>query len=144
MPVGLGLHPYFPSTDDVKIRTKVSAAMLTDDQSLATGALAPADQNFDLSDRAIAKSGLDHGFTDWSGCMDIDYGGHCLKMTASKNAKWLQIYAPKGQGYFCAEPVTHANDAFASPQRAWTASGIKVLEPGESETLSLVLQCQVR
>lgn len=144
MPLGLGLHPYFPLTDNVRIQTRVTAAMLTDERSLATGVQAPAEGNFDLSDRTIAQSGLDHGFTGWSGNLSIVYADYSLQMTASDNAKWLQVYAPMDEGYFCAEPVTQANDALTSPESAWAALGIKILEPGQTDVLTVRLQGKAR
>lgn len=141
MPTGLGLHPCFPAGPGVRVRTQVSSVLLTDVETLATGRRAPASGAFDLSDRQIAGAGLDHGFAGWSGILDVVYPDHTIRVTASSDARWLQVYAPAGAEYFCAEPVTHANDAFAANESDWPELGVKVLNPGE--TLCLTLQITV-
>ena len=140
MPAGIGLHPYFPSTEFTRLRTQVSSVQLTDGDTLVTGDTAPAELDYDLSDRRISGSGLDHGFADWSGELEILYPDYGVRMTASPNARWLQVYTPVDAAYFCAEPVTHANDAFAAPETSWPDLGVKVLETGD--TVHMVTRLQ--
>ena len=140
MPAGLGLHPYFPGSDPVRVQTSVSEVLLTDDHALATGQRAPARHAFDLTDRLISGAGLDHGVEGWSGRVDICYPGYKVRMSASANAGRLQVFAPKAESYFCLEPVTHANDAIAHPESDWPGLGIRVLAPGESLRIEMHLQ----
>jgi len=140
MPAGIGLHPYFPAGDRVRLQTRASSVRLTDDERLPAGKPVQALGAYDLSDRLIAEAGLDNGYAGWSGQLDILYPTHTVRMTASSNASWLQVYAPKGETFFCAEPVTHANDALAMDEAGWEAQGIRVLEPGQSLRMDMRLE----
>lgn len=143
MPAGIGLHPYFPAGDRVTIRTGVEGVLLTDAEHLPTGEVAPALGAYGLSDRLISGAGLDHGFTGWSGQLEILYPDHVVRVSASSNASWLQVYAPTGEDYFCAEPVTHANGALALGEADWEDQGIRILEPGQSLRMDMRLEVLV-
>ena len=142
MPAGLGLHPYFPADPDSVLNASVRSVSLTDAEHLATGTSQPAQGAYSLQDRRIAGINLDHGFSGWDGAFTLTWPGRPLglRMTAAMASQWLQIYAPSGQDYVCAEPMTHANDAFAAPESDWMLLGVRCLEPGETMSLEIRLQ----
>ena len=142
MPCGLGQHPYFHCGPSTRIATQVSHAWLIDEKVLPT-AKVPAEGRFDLSDVGVCGMGLDHGFGGWGGTARMsDPGWPFDLLMTSPDAAFFQLYSPPGGGIFVAEPVTHANAALNAPEREWPELGMKVLEPGES--MSLTMQLTVR
>ena len=60
---------------------------------------------------------------------------------SSPDARFFQLYSPASGGLFVAEPVTHANAAMNAPEEEWAELGMRVLEPGE--TMSLTMRVDV-
>ncbi len=135
MPCGLGLHPYFPATPETRIEASVDGVWLTDDEVMPT-AWAPTPANWDLRDGcAVAGMGCDNLFTGWNGTARISWPERALglSMTASANLGYLVVYAPTGEGFFCAEPVSHLTDAFNSGEDA----GVIMLQAGDEVTANV-------
>lgn len=140
MPCGLGQHPYFHCGPGTRIETKVADVWLIDELVLPTEKVA-AEGKFDLSDTEVCGMGLDHGFGGWGGrarLSDPDWP-FVLDMI-SPDAGFFQLYSPASGGIFVAEPVTHANAALNAPEEEWGALGLKILEPGESMSLTMRLE----
>jgi aldose 1-epimerase len=139
MPCGLGQHPYFPCNGATRLDTRVECAWEIDAQVLPTRKV-PAEGRFDLADRAVCGQNLDHGFGGWGGEARITQGGGSTKLImSSPQARFFQLYSPEEGGIFVAEPVTHANAAMNEPEERWSELGLRVLEPGESMTLTMRL-----
>jgi len=49
--------------------------------------------------------------------------------------RFLVVYSPPGEPYFCAEPVTNCTDAFNLAVQGRTDTGMIVLAPGEVVTV---------
>ncbi|MDP6690204.1 MAG: aldose 1-epimerase [Alphaproteobacteria bacterium] len=129
MPAGLGLHPYFPATPESRIEAKVDGVWLTDDEVMPT-AWSPLPADWDLPKGCtITGLGCDNLFTGWDGMARISWPERNLglSMQASANLGYLVVYAPTGEDFFCAEPVSHLTDAFNSVEDA----GVVVLQAGE-------------
>jgi aldose 1-epimerase len=140
MPCGLGLHPYFPCSDETRIDTEVRSAFEIDEHVLPTAEV-PATGRFDLRDRAACGQGLDHGFGGWGGsALLTDPAWPAPLRLSSPNASFFQLYSPEGGGIFVAEPVTHANAALNEPEERWAELGLRVLEPGEEMRLDMRLE----
>lgn len=139
MPCGLGQHPYFPCDDATRIDTRVDCVWEIDAQVLPTRKV-PAEGRYDLTDRAVCGQKLDHGFGGWGGEARITQGGGSTGIVmSSPEARFFQLYSPEDGGIFVAEPVTHANAALNEPEERWGELGLRVLEPGESMTLTMRL-----
>jgi aldose 1-epimerase len=84
---------------------------------------------------------LDHCHTGWSGSALITLapGKPRLRLSGSPALKWLHLYSPPDQDFFCIEPVTHRPDALNAPDPQ--AEGVRVLQPGE--TLEAVLTLDI-
>jgi aldose 1-epimerase len=139
MPCGLGQHPYFPCTGDTRLDTEVRWAWTIDENVLPIDRV-PAEGRYDLRNRPICGRDLDNGFGDWGGRARI--ASPELPFTvemSSPDADYFQVYSPASGGLFVAEPVSHANAALNAPEEAWPALGLRVLEPGETLTLSMRL-----
>jgi aldose 1-epimerase len=137
MPCGLGQHPYFPCTGATRLDTGVRWAWTIDDKVLPVERV-PAEDRYDLRDRLVCGQGLDHGFGGWSGRARIASSDLPFDIEmSSADAGYFQLYSPPEGGLFVAEPVSHANAALNAPEESWAELGLKVLEPGETMTLSM-------
>jgi aldose 1-epimerase len=137
MPVGLGFHPYFPRRDGTVLKTDVTGVWLSDATFIPT----------DKADRAhfldLARGAdlsrapfVDHCHFGWSGRATIAGDGDVLNLAASPALDFLHLFLPRGESYFCAEPVSAMPDAV---HRDADESGLRVLEPGTAFTVSMVL-----
>jgi aldose 1-epimerase len=144
MPCGLGLHPYFPCTPETVLDTQVACAWTIDANTLPVEKVA-AEGPFSLDRRRICAAGLDNGFGGWGGTAHIADPSLPFALTlSSPDARFLHVYAPAEGGFFAAEPVTHANAALNAPEAEWPELGLRVLEPGETMSLSMRIEVTPR
>lgn len=134
MPAGMGLHPYFPATQDTRLYAAVEQMWATDSEVLPTRLVklaAHADPNSGLD---VARAELDNVFTRWNRMAHITWpeNRRSLRMTASGPLDFLVLYTPSGEPYFCAEPVSNATDAFNLAAAGEKQTGMIVLEPGHT------------
>lgn len=125
MPLGLGLHPYFPRTPLCRLQTKVSGFWETDAEVMPTRhvAVPPAlDPALGLAMQDIV---IDNVCTGFAGKVAITWpeAATTLTMLAGPALRQLVLYVPdaatqaaeRASGippYFCAEPVSNITDAF--------------------------------
>lgn len=136
MPVGLGLHPYFPCPPGTVLDTEVADVFTVDDELFPNGR-EPAEGRYALKQRVISGAGLDNGYSDWSGVATIRWpDGRGLRITGQPPARWFQVYAPENEPVLVAEPVSHGNGALNASEEEASALGLQVLTPGAHFTLS--------
>ncbi len=138
MPCGLGWHPYFPATSETFIEAQIDGVWLTDDEVMPTVWSRPPPA-WDLRQGPpVGDMGCDNLFTGWDGAARITWPewGLGLTIRASGNLGYLVIYAPRGEDFFCVEPVSHCTDAFNSGEDR----GGVVLPPGGEFTASVHFQ----
>ena len=141
MPCGLGQHPYFLCGPRTRIDTGVETVWTIDENVLPIEQV-PATGRFDLTDRLVCGQDLDHGFGGWSGRVVISDPDRPFRIAlSSPDSEFFQLYSPSSGGLFVAEPVTHANAALNAPESEWAGLGMRVLEPGE--TMSLTMRVEV-
>jgi aldose 1-epimerase len=136
MPCGLGLHPYFSATARTIFDAQVERVWVTDTDVLPVSAEAPGGR-YSLERRVILGAELDHGYDSWSGRATVEWPENDLVLAMISEAPRLQIYAPKGESFFAAEPVTNANAALNAPESEWPALGLRVLRQGETAALNV-------
>lgn len=141
MPCGLGFHPYFPCDAETRITTQVEQVWEVDDKVLPTG-VAPATGSYALDGQPACARGLDNGYGGWGGEMLLSYGDGCTTIMASPDAHFFQIYSPPEGGLLAAEPVSHANAALNEPEERWAELGLRILKPGETMRLRMVLRAK--
>ncbi|MEZ5946264.1 MAG: aldose 1-epimerase [Hyphomonas sp.] len=137
MPAGLGWHPYFPRQDallsaDVSGIWTAASGMIPDQ-------LAPLTAPNNLrSARPVDLLDLDNAFTVSAGQTGIAWPARQMRvrMEASGRLNHLVVYVPKGQDFFCVEPVSHAPDAVNSVYGRET-TGLRELAPGENLSASI-------
>jgi aldose 1-epimerase len=137
MPCGLGLHPYFPCGSETVLDAEVARAWTIDASTLPVDPV-PAERRYDLRARRICGAGLDNGFDGWGGTARLRDPAWPFEIRLSAaEARFLHVYAPTAGDCVALEPVTHANAALNRPEREWDALGLRVLDPGETITLSM-------
>ena len=140
MPCGLGHHPYFPCTAETRIDTEVGCAWTIDDKVLPVEKV-KAEGRYGLRDRLACGQGLDNGFGGWNGLVRIETPGLPFRIElSSPDARFFQVYSPASGGFFVAEPVGHANAALNEPEESWPELGLRVLEPGETMSLTMRIE----
>jgi len=140
MPAGLGWHPYFASTD-AHINSQVSA-IWRPENAPSMGQPEPLDATCDLTtDQLVNQLALDHCFTAAKRETQIAWPSRGLQvqMTASDIFSHFVIYTPKGEAFFCAEPISHVPDAVNLAKPA-SEIGLRVLKPGETLTGTIRLE----
>ena len=144
MPAGIGLHPYFPKTDDVELRARMSGVWPEppDPQRLGAQAL-PSEWDFSEG-RRLGRLELDHCFGGWDGRATVTWPSRrlALDVIAEPSLGILCVWSPKGESFLCVEPVSHVNDGFFKMVRGAPGHGMRVLEPGE--TLSSAVRVEPR
>jgi aldose 1-epimerase len=129
-PFGVGFHPYFPHSATARL-TACTTGVWRSSADLLPVELTPAAP---WAGGAAVRTErlLDHCHTGWAGSARIDLGPGrpSLDLTASPDLRWLHVFAPPTEDFFCVEPVSHAPNAvnMADPQ----AHGVRVLAPGET------------
>lgn len=137
MPCGLGLHPYFPCDAGTRIDAAVDCAWTVDERVLPVEKV-QAEGTYDLRDRPICGQGFDNGFGGWDGLVRIETPGLPFRIElSSPDAPFLHVYSPESGGVFAAEPVSHANAALNEAEEDWPRLGLRVLEPGETMSLTV-------
>jgi aldose 1-epimerase len=151
MPFGLGLHPWFLRTPQVRLQAAVQGLWLRRDDLL------PSAHSRDLPDGWDLRSGvpmdlgagatddtlIDNAFTGWSGQARVEWPEHRLAVELHMQPlgtpqglvppAYLLVYRPPFGPGFCVEPVSHAVDAFNLAGRP----GLVELLPGQTLGLSV-------
>ena len=132
MPYGFGLHPYFARTPQCRLSAPVTGFWAVDDEVMPTALTAVPDDADLTAGIAIEDVELDNVFTGWSGEAVIAWPEYRLElaMSASAPLRFLVVYVPGNESYFCAEPVSNSTDAF-NLGRSRDDTGMLVLEPGD-------------
>ena len=134
MPAGLGLHPYFAVDAATRLQLSASRVWLTDAREIPERLAAAGDLIDWREGVAVAEAPfVDHAYADWDGRAALLHDAWRVDLIASPNARWTQVYAPRGENFVCVEPVTHRPDAHNAP--AGEDSGLTALAPGA--TLSM-------
>ena len=128
MPAGLGWHPYFPAnmtlSDDAQRGWDVGP------DTLPRGDLRPAAE----------LTGETRYLKDWEAVEMHVPGGGVYRMTAVPVLGHLVMFAPRGAGFACAEPVSHPVAALAYGP----GGGMQELAPGASLTATIRIAATAR
>lgn len=133
MPVGLGFHPYFKRTPDVKLQFRNRTVW-------ANEALPPRNRPYKTPDewnfenkKNLNKLTCDLCFGNFDGTAVIEYpkDGFAVRMETKPETNHIMLFAPGASDYFCLEPSTQTTDAFNLASQGVIGTGIQTLEPGE-------------
>ena len=84
--------------------------------------------------KRIDGQNLDNCFTGWDGRAAVEWPerGLGLTMLADPALAFLVVYVPRGEDFFCAEPVSNANASVNLANIGVTDHGLVTLAPGAS------------
>jgi aldose 1-epimerase len=134
MPLGFGLHPYFPMTPQATLTTRLKGIWESDEGMLPTG-IAPVPRDIDFAaGRRLVDVTVDNCFAGWEGRAVLHRPGVGLIIEIASGPPFTQfvVYTPPHREYFCAEPQSAAPDAINLAARGVEHTGLIVLAPGEA------------
>ncbi|MGK9201137.1 aldose 1-epimerase [Sinorhizobium meliloti] len=140
LPYGAGFHPWFVREPDTTLHAPARGVWLEQSDHLpkAHDAIA-AHPDMDFSrPQPLPARWINNWFDGWNGKARIHWPrrGFVADVDASEALSQYVVFSPAPDaGFFCFEPVTHPVDAFNLSGKA-EARGLKVLEPGESLSVS--------
>jgi aldose 1-epimerase len=128
MPAGLGLHPYFVRGEADTIFVGATRMVMNDRNGIPRGeeAITPGEKALE------SIEGMDNLLLDNSGQMRLRSAGVLCSLKAS-GAVGFHVYIPKGENYFCVEPVSHRPNAFSDDAEQ------HAIKPGETRRLIVQL-----
>ncbi len=133
MPAGLGFHPYFPRRPGEVLKASVDGVWMIDESVLPTthhaGVWGP---DWAAGDTVDGRRDLiDHCYTGWNQLADLSAPGQSTTLvTASPECRWLHVYAPPGQDFYCVEPCASRPNPFGQGE-----TGMTILEPGQTRSV---------
>jgi aldose 1-epimerase len=141
IPYGLGQHPWFVRTPDVKLQAKATGMWLEQPPEFPPKTeTAPIPAKWDFSTlRSLPDDFIDNGYAGWDGHGRIEWSerGIFTDVESDGATRYCHVYSlGKDCPIFCFEPVTHPNNAFGKPGTP-EANGLRVLAPG-AETAMLM------
>lgn len=114
IPAGLGLHPFFERNANTRICFKATS-FWSPPANGDNGSESPVPDYVDYSEaKSLPGETVDHSFAGFDGEVIIEQGDR--KVTLTCDAPILHLYAPKGEGFFCLEPITHLPGKFGDDQ----------------------------
>lgn len=159
MPVGLGIHPYFPlpltkdgARDACTVRMPAATYWPLRGDPIPTGEVLPVDGTaYDVRKATPLKDRfyddvwscvqLTHG---WSRCEYVDPTAEVrIAMEADDAFRELVLYAPDSRPIVCFEPYTCATNAF-NLQNQGIDAGLIRLKPGEKLTGVMRISGEIR
>ena len=132
MPLGMGLHPFFPKTQQTVVSANVLNLCQLDEQLLPVGARPlPVDLTLG-SGLSLGTRSYDHVFTGWDGAAVINWpeAGTCLRIRAHHLPRYLVLWSPADADFVCVEPISNLPNAFNLPLDH--GPGYSILAPGTS------------
>jgi aldose 1-epimerase len=125
MPAGIGLHPYFIRPQGLWLNANTGGRWAT----LPGETGLPHER--EAAPQDLGAAGHDHCFYGWDRRAELGGGDDLVISVAATPALGnLVIYTPPGEAFFCAEPVSHVNNAVNMDELA-QAEQMVVLGPGE-------------
>lgn len=131
MPIGLGLHPFFPKRSGASLTARFENTWPAVADSIPAAA-APIPPGLDFSNGRALPDGLDTGFGGWDGRARIDWPGEGLGLEIGCTGPFGHaiLFTPAGGDFLCVEPVTHAINAINLAASGVQGTGARVLDTG--------------
>ncbi len=132
MPAGLGFHPYFPRRDGERLTAANDGVWLIDTDVLPTTHHAgPWEADWAAGAPVEGHGLIDHCYTGWDQRAVLRAPSQPdTIVTASADCRWLHVYAPPGEAYYCVEPCASRPNPFGEGE-----TGMATLAPGERRSI---------
>jgi galactose mutarotase-like enzyme len=137
MPWAAGWHPWFERAgEDVGLKVDAEATLVTTDDLIPTGELAPIGEEGDLrSGPLVGERRLDHVYVDARSPAIVRWPDLELHLEFGPPIETLVVYTPEGAA--CVEPQSAWPNASSLAARGVVGTGLAALEPGERSTLEM-------
>ena len=147
LPYGAGFHPWFVRDADTTLVAPAGNVWLERADHLPKAretVVVHPDMDFSRPRRLPARW-INNWFDGWNRKARIAWPGRGLAadIEASEALNRYVVFSPADADFVCFEPVTHPVDAFNLPGEPQD-HGLKVLEPGESLTVSMCVSVHAR
>lgn len=130
LPFGLGLHPWMPRSEGVRLRARAAGVWQRGDDGLPVAPVAiPDDWNF-TEMRRLPERAIDNVFTGWDGQAEVHWPETGTTLRMSANMGYYIVYTRPGADFFCFEPVDHMINAHNLPGGP-ARHGLTLLGPGQ-------------
>jgi aldose 1-epimerase len=140
MPAGLGFHPYFHVGQATRLQANWDGIWDMGDDKLPTGHRQITPEQDFSHPRALDGWRSDHCYTGWDGRATLLHDGYQVRVSADLSCSKLVCFAPAdGRAFVALEPVSHVNNGFALAARSIAGTGVQMLEPGASCSLSMAI-----
>jgi len=126
VPMGIGIHPYFPCETGTAIMFQATGVWINRDALPVTHGPIPPEWSH-ADGRMTDHEPLDNCFTGWNGAARIPG----MRIDADPVFGNLQIFTPRGANFFCVEPVSHVPGAIDRADLAGPQA-MPVLAPGQT------------
>ncbi len=132
MPAGIGWHPYFPASG-AEIEADTAIVWETGQDMLPCPPRPPEGAERLQGSVPVSELALDTPFTTASRPVIIRWPeqNRMLRMLPDDVLRFLIVYTPPGENFFCAEPVSHVPDMVNMNADA-SETGLVSLAPGET------------
>ena len=132
LPFGLGLHPFFPRTPDVRLQAGAIGMWQAAPDHLPTVLQAPpAEADFHQLRPLPVGADINHSFEGWDGQARIVWPDRRLSLSMTADTSRYVLYTPTDFDFFCFEPVDHAINAHNLPGLPQD-HGLTILGTGQS------------
>jgi aldose 1-epimerase len=135
MPAGIGLHPFFERSLELRLTAAAAGVWLTDAEVMPLRHVAPPPPDMAIAAGARAEDlVLDNCFTGWDRRAVLAWPEWeaRLEIAATAPLDFVVVYAPADRHTLCVEPVSHVVDAFNFAAAGLPATGARMLAPGET------------
>lgn len=132
IPMGFGLHPYFPDRAGAFIRANLPSRWCWDAEMMPTSRETNPDASGLLRGQAVAQLPVAVEYADWDGRALIDWPqrGLSVELTTTPPLRHAVVWVPDGEEFFCFEPMSHGTDGFNRRLADGSLEDILVLDPG--------------
>jgi aldose 1-epimerase len=134
LPFGLGLHPYFVSSEQTRLMFKSEGVWLPGEDRIPAEHASSYPETWNYNSAApLGGPTIEACYTGWNGKALIDYPDRSLSVTMVMPDcnGYVLLERPAHQDYFSIQPVTHPVDAFHMPNQP----GLAYLTHGDSFAL---------
>ncbi len=135
LPYGLGVHPFFPRTSTTTLRLEAHRWNGFDEMGLPQKR-GPVPEGLSFAEPCLLEQTAFSAFYENPDRIEIGgQPGIDLIVVERTGCRHAQLWAPKGEPFFCVEPVSHAVDDFSFSSTA----AQHFLVPGQGTTAKIVI-----
>lgn len=130
LPFGIGVHPFLPRTAQTLLVAPATGMWQSGRDWLPTRHVrTPAAYSYGVA-YPLPSRAVNHAFTGWIGRARVLWPELGIALDVEADTDHYLLYTPKGEDWFCFEPVDHPINAVNLPGGA-VAHGMTALAPGQ-------------